>query len=112
MYHPGKIIEVFRPGDKDVVSGDTGVQATIRMWDENVLTFLVSPKISGKIKAGQMVFVDYSPDPAHRPPVPAHVVLKIVSGKKAEEVWKAYREVYERQKKAANPQHPAQSYIG
>jgi len=44
MYHLGKVLEVFRPNDKEVVSADSSVQATLRMWDENVLTMLVSRK--------------------------------------------------------------------
>lgn len=113
MYHPGKILEVFKAHDKDVVSSDNSVQATMRMWDENVLTMLVAPKLAAKIKGGQIVLVDYRPEPARRAPVPSHTVVKIISGKKAEAVWKAYREVFERQqKKAAAPVQPAQSYIG
>jgi hypothetical protein len=111
MYHIGKVIEVYRPTDKDVISADGAVQATMRMWDENVLTMLVSPKIAGKIKEGQVVMADYRPDPAVRAPVPLHTIVKIISGKKAESAWKAYREVYEKQKKAQQPGQAAQSYI-
>jgi len=113
MYHPGKILEVFKAHDKDVVSSDSSVQATMRMWDENVLTMLVAQKIAGKVKSGQTVLVDYRPDNSMKAPVPSHTVVKIISGKKADAVWKAYREVYEKQqKKAAAPVQPAQSYIG
>lgn len=110
MYHPGKVLEVIRALDKDVVSSDASVQATVKMWDENVLTLLVAPKIASKLKSGQFVLVDYRPDPAHRPPTAAHVIVKIISGRKAEVVMAAYREMAERQKRQATP--PAQSYIG
>ena len=112
MYHPGKIVEVLRPSDKDVVSSDASVQATVKMWDENVLTLMVAPKIAGKVKAGNTVLVDYRPSPEHRPPTPMHVIVKILAGKKAETVWSTYREMYDRQKRQAAPVAPAQSYIG
>ena len=91
MYHLGKVLEVFRPTDRGVTSADTSVQACLRMWDENVLTMLVAPKIAGRIKAGQTVLVDYRPSPGHTPPIPSHTVVKIVEGKAAENTWKAYR---------------------
>lgn len=113
MYHPGKVVEVFRPSDKDVISSDGTVQATMRMWDENLLTMLVAPKIAKEIKPGQVVLVDYRPDEAHRPPVPTHVIVKILTGRKADEIWKTYKEVYDKQKRAAaEKQQPQQSYIG
>ncbi|MDE1797909.1 MAG: hypothetical protein KGH63_00700 [Candidatus Micrarchaeota archaeon] len=112
MYHPGKIVEVLRPSDKEVQSADSSVQATLRMWDENIITLIVAPKLAAKVKAGQMVLVDYRPSPEHRPPTPAHIIVKILSGKKAEAVWSTYREMYDRQKRQSAPAAPAQSYIG
>ena len=41
MYHPGKVIAVLSPADKGVRSSDSSVQATLRMWDDNVITMLV-----------------------------------------------------------------------
>ena len=111
MYHLGKVVEVFRPTDRDVVASDASVQATLRMWDENVITMMVAPKIAGKIKEGQVVLVDYRPDPEHRPPVPSHIVVKIIEGKRAEAAWKVYREVYEKQRRNEEKRPPAQSYI-
>lgn len=110
MYHLGKVLEVFRPSDKGVESADTTVQAVMRMWDENVLTMLVAPKIAGKVKEGQVVLVDYRPSPGMRTPVPNHMVVKILDGKRAENAWKAYRDIYEKQRRSEKPQ-PAQSYI-
>lgn len=112
MYHPGKVVEVLKSSDRDVQSSDGSAQACLRMWDENVLTLMVAPKLAGKIKAGQTVLVDYRPNPEHRPPTPVHVIVKILEGKKAETVWKTYREMFERQKRQAAPASPAQSYIG
>lgn len=110
MYHPGKVIEVLRPSDKEVSSADTSTQATVSMWDDNTLTLLVSPKLSAKLKAGHVVLVDYRPGPEHRPPVPAHTIVKILEGKKAQAVWQAYQQMHERQRRQTA--QPPQSYIG
>lgn len=110
MYHPGKVIEVLRPADKGVSSADASVQATCRMWDDNILTLLVASKLGAQIKTGQVVLVDYRPDPAHQPPVPSHTIVKIIDGKKAETVWSTYRDMHDRQKRTAAP--ATQNYIG
>ena len=110
MYHPGKVIEVLRPADKDVTSADTSVQAICRMWDENVLTLLVAPKIAASVKPGQVALVDYRPSPDHQPPVPNHTIVKLIDGKKGELVWSTYRDMHDRQKRASAP--PTQNYIG
>ena len=110
MYHPGKVIEVLRPADKDVRSADATVQAVCRMWDENIITLMVAPKLAAQVKTGQVVLVDYRPDPAHQPPVPSHIIVKIIEGKKAELVWSTYRDMHDRQKRTAAP--PTQNYIG
>ena len=41
MYHPGKVIAIMSPKEKGVLSSDSSVQATMKMWDDNVLTMLV-----------------------------------------------------------------------
>jgi hypothetical protein len=110
MYHPGKVIEVFRPSDKDVKASDSSVQATLRMWDENILTLTVAPKIIAALKRGDIVLVDYRPDPNHKAPTPSHIVSKIIQGKKADAAWNAYRDMYERQQKRQGARE-AQSYI-
>ncbi|VVB57113.1 Uncharacterised protein [uncultured archaeon] len=110
MYHPGKVIEVLRASDKDVKASDASTQACVRMWDENILTLLVAPKLVSQLKIGQVVLVDYRPDVDAKQPVPSHTVVKIVEGKKAENLWMAYRDMYDRQKRASSP--PAQNYIG
>lgn len=111
MYHPGKVIEVLRASDKDVKSADASAQATVRMWDDNILTLLVAPKITGLLKVGQVVLVDYRPNPDSRQAVPNHTIVKIVEGKKAENMWMAYRDMHDRQKRTSAPA-PAQNYIG
>ena len=115
MYHPGKVIEVFRKSDKDVISSDDTAQAVLEMWDENTLTLLVNPKLVAKVKTGQMVLVDYRPDEKREAPVPKHEIVKIISGKKATRIWNIYRDIYERKKRKERvtvQKTPAQSYIG
>ncbi|MFA5108879.1 MAG: hypothetical protein WC492_05120 [Candidatus Micrarchaeia archaeon] len=114
MYHPGRVIEVLKAGDKEVDSADESTQATLDMWDENILTFTVSKKLEAKIKTGQIVLVDYRPDEKFKTPVPIHEIVKIISGKKALKVWNTYRDMFERKKRKAENigQQPAQSYIG
>ena len=58
MYHPGKVLDVYSSKDKNVI-GDASIQATIMMWDENLFTFLVDPKLANKIKIGDIVRLDY-----------------------------------------------------
>lgn len=115
MYHPGKVVEVLRPADKDVLAADGNVQAVLQMWDDEVLTFLVPPKLAGKIKAGQTALVDYGLDDSHKFPAPSHTVVKILAGPKAENVWKTYKELLARRKRQSEERQPAapvQSYIG
>lgn len=113
MYHPGKVITVIAPSDKGISSSDKSVQACLRMWDENVLTMLVEPKIAGKIREGDMVLCDYRPEKSMSVPVPRNVVVKIMKGKAAEKMWHEYREVYEKKKRHEGREKEAsQSYIG
>jgi len=113
MYHPGKIVAVLSPSDKGIVSADASVQATLHMWDENVLTMLVAPKIAKKIREGDIVLCDYRPEGKMSVPVPRNVVVKILRGRQSEKMWQEYREVHEKRSKRENKEKQAQqSYIG
>jgi hypothetical protein len=113
MYHPGKVIAVLSSREKGIVSADTNVQVTMRMWDDNVLTMLVAPKIAPKIKEGDMVLADYRPEGNMTVPVPRHVVVKILSGKSADKMWREYISVHDKKKKhESREQQVQQSYIG
>lgn len=113
MYHPGKIIAVLSGKEKGIVSSDSSVQATLRMWDDNVLTMLVAPKIAGQVKEGDMVLADYRPQKGLSVPVPTNIVVKILRGKSAEKAWQEYRETYDKRKKHEKSEKQAQqSYIG
>lgn len=113
MYHPGKVIAVLSARDRNIVSSDSSVQATLRMWDENVLTMSVAPKLAPKIREGDIVLVDYRPEAGMSVPVPRNVIVKILRGKISEKMWEEYREVYDKRKKHENKESQAQqSYIG
>jgi hypothetical protein len=111
MYHPGKAIAIFRPTDRNIVSSDASTQATLMMWDDNILTFLVEPKIAGKIKEKDIVLVDYRPQKDAAAPVPAHTVVKILYGDKGASIWKEYSEMRSQQKKRQVAAQPQQNYI-
>jgi hypothetical protein len=98
MYHPGKVLEVFSHRSGKIRSADGTTQAMCEMWDGNVLTFLVASAIADDVKEGDVVLVDYRPTQT-RPPIPRHVIVKILSGEQAQRVWKRYKEYYERRKK-------------
>jgi len=105
LYHIGKVFNVLKPG-KDVLGCDESVQAVVEMWDRNVLTFMVHPKISAKIKKGDYVLVDYKPI-SEKAPIPRHTIIKIIKGKTADGVWKEYKRFFsEKQKKASQQQQP------
>jgi hypothetical protein len=113
MYHPGKVVAVLSPSDKGIMSADASVQATLRMWDDNVLTMLVEPKLAGKLREGDVVLCDYRPEKGMSVPVPRNVVVKILRGKQAEKMWHEYREVHEKRNKRESKEKLAQqSYIG
>jgi len=113
MYHPGKVVAVLSPSDKGILSADASVQATLRMWDENVLTMIVAPKLSTKIKEGDVVLCDYRPEEKMSVPVPKNIVVKILKGKQADKMWAEYREVHEKKSRRENKEKQSQqSYIG
>ena len=113
MYHPGKIIAVLSPSDKSILSADASVQATLHMWDENVLTMLVAPKIASKVREGDIVLCDYRPEAKMSVPVPRNVVVKILRGKQSEKMWQAYKDVHDKRNKRESKEKQAQqSYIG
>jgi len=111
MYHPGKVIALLSP--KESVSSDKSVQATLRMWDDNVLTMLVDARIAGKVREGDTVLCDYRPEKGMSVPVPRNVIVKILRGKSAERMWHEYHEVHDKRKRHENRESQAQqSYIG
>jgi hypothetical protein len=97
MFHPGKVLKVFSPEDKDVHSADGSTQAMLLMWDENLLTLQVDPHIAEKIKEEDIVLADYSPV-ASNVPAPKMIITKILKGESAERAWKEYKEHFKKRK--------------
>ncbi len=108
MFHLGKVLHLFKPGQKEIISSDSSVQATVLMWDENMLTIGVESSISEKIKENDIVLVDYNPLYSTIP-VPKQVIVKIVRGELAKKIWKEYED-YHKQKKAEAEPPAAQNY--
>ena len=117
IHHPGEVLEVLRPEDNDIKSADEDTLATLRMWDENILTLVVAPKISKEIKVGDKVLVDYRPlevpTSANAPMIARQMVTKVIKGKRADTIWKEYKKFFEqqRQRQTQTPR-PQESYIG
>ena len=105
-FHPGKILTIYKPKSKDVISADTTTQAMIEMWDENILTFTVDPKISTKIKKNDIIIVDYNPT-SEKMQIPKTIITKILRGKTADETWKKYKEYFKKKQSQAKRQNIA-----
>jgi len=99
-YHPAKIMQVYKPG-KNVLSSDNSTQALVNMWDENMFTFLVAPKIAGKLKKGDVVLVDYNPMKPNSP-IPKTLIIKILKGAVGKETWKEHK-AYHRKRRRERP---------
>lgn len=97
MYHIGKVLHLFKPGTKEIISSDSSVQATVLMWDQNMLTISAEPNIAEKLKIADVILVDYNPMYSTAP-VPKQVIVKIIRGELAKKLWKEY-ETYNTQKK-------------
>ncbi len=113
-YHPGKVLEVFRPKDKEVESADSSTQALVETWDENIITYAVDPKIEKEIKPGDIVLIDYNPT-SQQPFRPKMIVVKILRGEKARKTWEAYKSYFKKRPKLKiKPQAPVfkPPYIG
>jgi hypothetical protein len=86
VYHPGKVLEMFPKKAKE-----DSTQAMVEFWDENLSTVLVDRNIENTIKKGDTVLVDYYPAEA-KPHNPRWIAVKVVEEKKAEAVWKRYKQ--------------------
>lgn len=98
MYHLGRTLKVYR--DKKAT------QATLEMWDDNIITCEVSSAIAKNMAEGSYALVDYSPIPGFSMPVPQQVVVKVLGSKEGSEAWNIYRSKFEKlhaQTKTDNP---------
>lgn len=101
MYHPGIVLEVFKAKDKNIQSSDNSTQATLEMWDDNLITVLVENRLSKSIKKGDVVLVDYRPMP--NAPVPRLTVSKILRGNSGKDTWKRYKDYQKKVKTSKTP---------
>ena len=97
MFHIGKVMEIFTGDDKSIIAFDNSTQALLDMWDENIITFSVAPKLAGKIKKGDIALVDYRPV-SDSLGIPKHVIIKILSGNKGKELWSIYKDYLKKKK--------------
>jgi len=109
-YHVGKVLEIL--SGKEVSSSDQSLQAVVETWDENVITYLVDPKLKDRIKVGDIVLIDYNPT-EKQPFRPKEIIIKILHGEKGKRVWEYYKEFFKRRPRVRVRGTPEkQSYIG
>ncbi len=108
-YHVGRVLEIL--SEKDTASSDLSVQAVVETWDENIITYLVDPKIKDKIKVGDIVLIDYNPTET-QPFRPKEIIVKVIPGEKGEKVWSYYKEFFRKRPKIKVSMPEQQSYIG
>ena len=97
MYHPGKILNVYKEKNN--------TQATVEMWDENLFTLHVDEKIASKIKKNDIVLVDYRPI-SEKMQIPKQIITKIFD--KKEDIWNTYKEYFRKKKAEASKEKKSQ----
>ncbi len=110
MYHPGKVVEVYTPKNKNIKSSDTAVQTMLEMWDDNVITVGVERRLISTIQKDDIVLVDYT--------TPKLKVIKVLRDTVGKSTWRKYRDQFEKRKteavavqsKVQAAQH--ESYVG
>jgi len=96
MFHPGRVLEVFPSKHKEINSGNASTQVMLDMWDENLITVVVDPKLAAKIKKDDVVLVDYTP--MQDKPGPTLSVTKILKGAIAKNTWSTYKDHHKKKK--------------
>lgn len=114
MYHIGKILEVW---SGKAAKGSEDVEATVEMWDENIITLKADAKIAKQLKVADFVLVDYTPVMIGASAAPRQVIVKILEPKAGERAWETYKEFHRKQKSAkanaaAQVQAQQESYLG
>ena len=107
MYHPGKILKIYKKQEKDL-----GIQATVEMWDENILTLEVDKKVAKELKEEDYVLVDYSPILGMTVPQARQIIVRILEDTDFARVWNTYKQQHERAKAAATAQVPSMANSG
>ncbi len=113
LYHPCKILEIIKK-DKEVMSSDDSIQMIVEAWDELQWAVSLDPRLSTeKLASGDVVLVDWSIDEQTKNP--RMNAVKILKGKKGDNVWKSYKDYLKKQKvKITNHQKndASASYMG
>ena len=118
QHHPGKIMDIYSPTDKSVLSSDTSIQAMVKMWDGNTLVINVAPGLKGKIKVGDIVLVDYYPSEKFNTPIPKIEVVKVLRAELAKRITEEYKDYFKRTRKMGKKfqdspaEQPHERYIG
>lgn len=111
MFHVGKVLAVLGNDSRDAFSADSSVQATVQMWDENLVTVQVEHPLAEKIKEGDIVLIDYRPQQVGGQAVPKMTVAKILKGKTAEKVMSEYKQHFNKRKPAKETSILDKSYV-
>ncbi|HLD42133.1 MAG TPA: hypothetical protein VJB06_03785 [archaeon] len=116
LYHPCKILEVVKK-DKEVVSSDESIQLIVEAWDELQWAVSLDQRLlNEKVLSGDVVLVDWTIDEQTKNP--KMNAVKILKGKKGDNVWKSYKDYLKKQKVKVNTMHEknqaaaAASYMG
>ena len=109
LYHPLRVIKVLKK-EKDVTASDESVQVLTESWDELQWTVSVDPKLSDKVSEGDIVLADWTTGSETK--VPAMAVIKVLKGKKGDDVWKVYKEYLKKQKAKKDHTQAQQTYMG
>jgi hypothetical protein len=115
MFHVGKVKRIIAPKSKNVISSDTTIQVSVKMWDENLLILEVDKKIAGKIKDGDYVIADYRPISSESP-YRKMIICKILRGEIGKKMFKEFNDEFQNKKKkkedaSAQVQTPPMPYI-
>jgi len=96
QHHPGKVMDIYSAGDRNIVSAGTSIQAMVRMWDGHTLVINVEPRLKGKIRKGDIVLVDYYPAEKFDRPIPKILITKILRGEPARKIVEEYKSYFKR----------------
>src|SRR3989338_7542044 len=100
LYHPCRIVEVVRK-DKEVAASDESVQLIVEAWDELQWAVSLDPALKNeKLGSNDIVLIDWSIDQETK--APKMNAIKILKGRKGENVWKSYKDYLKRQKTKEN----------
>jgi hypothetical protein len=91
LFHPGKVLKVFKNDEKNVLGFDQSVLVMLEMWDDNLLTVAVQHGLENRVKEADIVLLDYTPEYPTLP-VPRQIVVKILRGETGKAIWKEYVE--------------------